>query len=255
MKHPTICWAIALVLVVATGGCGSGGGRQVQTEVIPYTAEQQEARVQAKEARYRLRAGDVIKIAFKFETDLDQSTVLVLPDGYISPEGLRSSVKAAGRTVDELNLELESAYARDYRNPDLSVVIVEISSPEVYVLGMVKLPGMYKLPTNGVGVVQAIASAGGFLPDASRSGVVLIRASEEGFVLRSLDLDHLEDVGFRDLAVFDLQPYDVIYVPRTGLGDFKYYAESVFGTALNMSQFFWDIYAIANIDKVQTVIR
>ena len=237
--------------------CGCGGGRdfQVATQVVPYTEEQMLAREQAKDARYQLREGDVLRVSFKYESQLNQDAILVLPDGYISPMGLSRSIKAAGKNLDELGFELTSAYGEDYRNPDLSVMIMEIAQPEIYVLGMVKLPGMYKMPANGKGVLQAIASAGGFLPDADRSEVALMRATEEGFLLRTIDLSSLDKAGLSDLMVFDVKPYDIVYVPRSGLGDFKYLVDTIFGPTQNISRFFWDVYAIANIDNVQNIIR
>jgi len=246
---------VSLLLAGALAGCSSSQPLRVETNLVPYTPEQQLIREEAQNARYRLRDGDVLKISFKYERDLDQKTVLVLPDGYISPEGLGRTVKASGRTVDELIQALTSEYAKDYRDPDLSVVILEVALPEVYVLGMVKQPGKYRMPANGSSVISAVASAGGFLPDAKKSDVVLMRATDDGFLLKSIDLDHMEHMGLQDMSVFDLQPYDVIFVPRSSLGDFKYYTDAIFGSALNISRFFWDLYAIANMNQVQSVIR
>ena len=253
-QKTSLC-AILGSLVVLLAGCGGGRDFQVATNLVPYTQEQMLAREMAKDARYELREGDVLRLAFKYESHLNQDALLVLPDGYISPMGLSRSIKAAGKNLDQLSSELTAAYGEDYRNPDLSVMILEIAQPEIYVLGMVKLPGLYKMPANGNGVIQAIASAGGFLPDASRSEVVLMRATDQGFMLRNIDLSHLEKAGLSDLLLFDVEPYDIVFVPRSGMGDFKYLVESVFGTSTNISRFFWDVYAIANIDKVQNIIR
>lgn len=246
--------ALGSAVLLGLGGCG-GTPPGVETEVVPYTAEQVAAREAAREARYTLRVGDRFKVSFKYESDLDQEDVLVMPDGYVSMKGLGRTVKAVGLTVDDLDTALESAYGRDYRNPDLSVIVYEIADPEIYVLGFVKSPGLYKLPDRGVGIIQAVAMAGGFLDDAKQSQTVLMRATEEGFLMRTFDLSSLQEAGLAELAYLDLQPYDIVYVPRSGIGDFAYVANSVFGSMLNITRFFWDIYALGNLDKINTIIR
>ncbi len=222
--------------------------------MVPYTPEQIAARDQAKEARYRIRAGDVLQIAFQYEPDLNRERILVLPDGYISLPGI-GSVRAAGRTIPELDSHLNELYGREYRNPDLSLVIVEVSTPEVYVMGNVEHPGLYKLPAAGTGVMQAIAAAGGFTRAAEKSNVAILRAGEDGFVIRTHDLSHIEDEGIMDLTYFDLRAYDIVYVPQSKLGDLGYLTKSIFGSAGEMADFFWDIYGLVNIDKIDRLVR
>lgn len=225
------------------------------TEFVPYTPEQASAREGAKDARYRFRVGDRFNVAFKFEPELDVDNVLVLPDGYVTLKGLSAPVMAAGVTVEDLDRSLENAYAVDYKNPDLSVLISEIEAPEVYVLGAVKQPGLYRLPERGRGVVQALAMAGGFLDSAKKSQTVLIRAADGGFLTRRYDLSALGEGQVAELAVFDLQPYDIIYVPRRGLFSLAESVDLVFSSILKISGFFWDVYAITNLEKIQTVVR
>jgi protein involved in polysaccharide export with SLBB domain len=245
-----------LVLPFLLTGCSSGGaGLGVETEVVPYTEEQLAAREEAKEARYRIREGDELRLSFKYEPKLDQDEILVLPDGYISPEGLNGPVKAEGRTIEELDEDLTAQYAMDIRDPELSVIVRTVSDPQVYVLGEVNKPGLYKMPENGLGVIQAISMAGGYTDDAKRSYTAILRATDEGFMIRSVDLSGIEHVGFASMDYFDLQMYDVIYVPRSSVGNFKYYSNAIFGSALNITRFFWDIYALANIDKIDRIVR
>lgn len=250
---------VQLVLLIASGlsltGCGSGGRRPIETQFVPYTPEQGVAREAAKDARYMLRTGDRLSIAFKYEPDLDVDNVLVLPDGFISLKGLSDPVKAAGKTIEDLDRVLETAYGADYRNPDLAVLINDITLPEIYVLGAVKLPGLYKLPEYGRGVIQAVAMAGGYLQDAKPANTVLMRATEQGFLMRRFDLAGLEKTPITDLNILDLQPYDIVYVPETNLSDFAHVAELVFGSAIKITGFFWDVYALSNLDKLQTILR
>lgn len=244
-----------LLLALYLTGCGSGGSLPVKTELVPYDEEQLAARKEARNARYRIRVGDELRLSFKFEPLMNQESVLVLPDGHISTLDLETGVKAAGRTIDELDQELTQEYGKDMRNPDLSIIVLKISDPQIYVLGEVRKPGLYKLPTNGTGVIQAIAMAGGYTEHAKKSYTAVLRATDEGFMVRSLDLSGMEHTGFADMSYFDLQMYDVIYVPRSSLGNWAYYTEAIFGSALNISRFFWDISAIANVNNIGGIYR
>lgn len=246
---------VVTLAALAFGGCGGSTGFGVESELVPYTPEQIEARDAAREARYLLRVGDRFKVAFKFEPDLDQDGILIMPDGYVSMNGLPVPVRAAGLAIEQLDATLEAAYGKDYRNPDLSVIVYDIANPEVYVLGWVKNPGLYKIPSNGTGIVQAVAMAGGFLEDGKMSQTVLLRATDEGFLARTYDLSQLQNIGIADLSYLDLQPYDIIYVPRSALGSFAYVTDRVFGSLLDVTRFFWDIYALGNLDKINTIIR
>lgn len=242
-----------VVLFASLCGCASNP-KAVRSSLVPYTIEQLVARDKAKEARYQIRVGDSLKLSFKYEKDLDEDLILVLPDGYISLPGI-GSVKAVGRTIPELDQTLNDLYGREYRNPDLTLAVTEISDPEVYVLGNVERPGIYKVPSNGLGVMQAVALAGGFTRSAKKSNTVVMRATEEGFVVHTFDLGHIEKDGIRGLPYLDLRPYDIIYVPQSKLGDFTYLTESIFGSTLDVTRFFWDVYALANIDKIDRLVR
>lgn len=252
-------WAgpsLALVFVgFCIAGCASGGRHPVVSQIVPYTPEQVVARDAAKGARYKLRTGDRLSVAFKYEPDLDTEDVLVLPDGFIALKGLSDPVRAAGQTVEDLDEVLEMAYGADYRNPDLAVLVKEISTPEIYVLGAVKQPGLFKLPEHGRGVLQAVAMAGGYTQDAKPSQTVIMRATDEGFMMRKFDLSDLAKNQITSLEVLDIEPYDIVFVPETSLSDFAHMTTLVFGSVIKISGFFWDVYALTNLGKIQTILR
>ena len=248
-------YCVWLAVLVTLAGCGGPSGFPVETHIVPYTKDQVAAREAAKSAEYRLRTGDQISVLFKYLPELDQKYLLVLPDGNISMAGLGTVVKAAGLSVRELDNSLTGQFAKDYRDPELSIVVNIITESEIYVLGQVKNPGLYKLSPQGGGVIQAVAAAGGFMNGAHTSETVILRATEEGFMIRKFDLSHLEYVGIQDLSYMDLEPYDIVYVPRSSLGDFVYLTDSIFGSAVQISRFFWDIYAIGNLNKINQIIR
>ena len=246
---------IAVIAPVIFSGCGSSPDFRVKTDVIPYSPEQEIERQAALSARYRLREGDILDVSFKYEKGLSQENVIVLPDGYVNIRGLDTGVRASGLTVEEFDQVLTETFAQELRNPALSVIISKVSEPGVYVMGMVNKPGLQRLPWEGLGVIQAISAAGGFAPDANRSETVLLRATDEGFMMRVFNLDDFQQVGFDSLLLMDVQPYDIIYVPRSQLGDFAYLTKTLFGGALNVTRLFWDVYAITNLDKIDRIVR
>jgi polysaccharide export outer membrane protein len=245
----------AAALIITLMGCASSKPFEVETAILPYTDEQLAARESAQSAEYQLRTGDRISVSFKYESDLNQNELLILPDGNLSMAGLSTTVRASGLTLGELDSSLTQEFSSDYRDPDLSVVITEITDPEIYVLGEVERPGLYKLPSKGLGVIQAVTAAGGFKDHANSAQTVVMRATEEGFMIRTYDLGHLEHRGIQDMMYFDLQEYDIVYVPRSTLGDFAYLTEAIFGSAVLVSQFFWDIAAISRLNNSGTVVR
>jgi protein involved in polysaccharide export with SLBB domain len=247
--------AVILLLQLLLAGCGGRATQPVRTAVIPFSPEQQEELTQARSAEYRLRPGDRLAINFKYENDLDSSGLMVLPDGRLSLPGGVDPIMARGLSITELDSALTLRYARDYRFPQLSVMVEQLADLDVYVMGMVRDPGMVKLPPGGMGILQAIAAAGGFDPSARPKETVLMRVTPEGFMLRQIDLSNLQRRGFLELVELDLQPYDLIYVPRSALGDLKYFSDTVLVSLTNVSRLFWDVYAISNLDKVTNIWR
>jgi len=244
-----------LMFLVPLGGCGGSRGPVVRTEIVPYTQEQVQARDEARSARYRIRPGDMLRVAFAGDVELNQDRVMVLPDGYVSLGGLDSAVHVAGMSLEEADERITALYAQDLRNPVISVAVLELADLEVYVLGDVSRPGLYKLPDGGAGILQTIALAGGFTDDAKTSQTVLMRVGEEGFEMRVIDLSNIASAGIQDLALLDVQPYDIIFVPRSTLGDLAYVSKYVFGSLSSVTGIFWDIYAILNLDKIDRIVR
>jgi protein involved in polysaccharide export with SLBB domain len=134
-------------------------------------------------------------------------------------------------------------------------VVEQLANLRVYVMGYVQRPGEVDLPPEGMGMMQAIAAAGGFDEHAMPQETVLMRVTEAGFLLRQVDFSHLERRGIPHVATLDVQPYDVIYVPRSTIGDVDYFARTVLKALVSVGQIFWDVYAIANVDKVTSIFR
>ena len=66
-------------------------------------------------------------------------------------------------------------------------------------------------------LVQAVYAAGGFLETAQRSNVVLVRKDEQGSrISRAVDVRAVAS-GKDASQDVPLQPYDMVFVPRSGI--------------------------------------
>ena len=104
--------------------------------------------------------------------------VPVRPDGKISLP-LLHDVQAAGLTAMQLRDKLAVALAEYMPNPEVSVIINEVRSFRVSVLGEVQKPGVLQLKSTTT-ILEAIAMAGGFRDFASPSKIVIFRRDDAG---------------------------------------------------------------------------
>jgi polysaccharide export outer membrane protein len=139
---------------------------------------------------------------------------LVAYDGRINLS-LIGSVQAAGRTADELDRDLTTAYSTYYRNIDIAVNVSTRTERFVYVIGEVLRPGRMDFRP-GDRVVHAIALGGGMTASARENTVILLRTEADG-------KDHCYALDFsqfyRKMPPQDvhLQPGDVVFVPKNRL--------------------------------------
>lgn len=160
--------------------------------------------------KLRLAPGDEIGVDFFYHPELNQD-LLVRPDGYISlPHA--GEILAAGMQPDALSAVIQRDFADVLKQPDATVIVKSLASRKVYVGGQVSTPSVVKL-LPGMSVSQAIVAAGGFLKTGREKTVLLLRYRPQGKPLvATIDVKAvLDGTGVDPL----LQPYDVIYVPRT----------------------------------------
>ena len=173
-----------------------------------------------------LSEGD--KIAIKLPNNAKfNDEVIIRPDGTISLQQV-GDVKAAGLTPVQLTFLLTDEYSKfldspeivveveSIKLPELTVLVRSFASQKVYVGGEVTRPGM--IPISGMlRALDAVIQAGGPADTAELENVVLIRNnySQEPEVY-SLNMKKIMAGQVPDIR---LQPYDVIYLPRTGIAE------------------------------------
>ncbi len=164
---------------------------------------------------YRVQVGDELMVRFLLNPELNEE-VAVRPDGKIST-AVAEDVQAAGRTVHEIDADLRRRYKSELMNPRLNVIVKSFSPTRIYVSGEVATPGEYATVGPSLTLSQAIARAGGLKNSASASRVFVIRRGP-GDKPVELATRYDEVISGRDpRADIRLAPYDVVYVPRSGI--------------------------------------
>jgi len=117
-------------------------------------------------------AQDVLAINVWREPDFTVRAV-VRPDGRISVP-LLNDIEAAGLTPKELTAQITAGLQKFVTEPVVSVIVVEIHSHSVHVIGSVGRGGNYDL-NSPLTIVQLLARAGGFTDLAKSRDVVIVR--------------------------------------------------------------------------------
>lgn len=166
---------------------------------------------------YRMQVGDVLGVRFMLNPELNEE-VTVRPDGHIST-ALVTDEEAYGRTVPELTAALKQKYAKELKTPHVSVEVKSFAPTRVYVGGEVATPGEFVTVGPTLTLSQALARAGGPKMDGDEVKVFIIRRGphdEPEF----LSTSYRNVITGRNAAAdVRLAPYDLVYVPRTGVGE------------------------------------
>jgi polysaccharide export outer membrane protein len=158
---------------------------------------------------YVIGHGDVLRISVWKNPELSVETVPVRPDGKISVP-LLNDIQAAGLTPEELKELVTRSLAEFVQNPDVTVVVTQVNSKRVHILGQVARSGAVPL-TQDMRVLDAISAAGGFTPFADKGDVRILRRSGGEIVEYRFDYDDYLD-GDAPTSNLLLMPGDTIVV-------------------------------------------
>lgn len=158
---------------------------------------------------YRIGPEDVLQISV-WKNEAISRTVSVRPDGKISLP-LLNDVQAAGRTPMEVRDFLMKKLAEYTPAPEVSVIVQEVRSFKVSVIGEVKSTGLYELKS-WTTVLDVLAKVGGFSQFASRSRIVVLR--REGKTMKRIPFNYNKViVEGGEQENFYLRPGDIVVVP------------------------------------------
>jgi polysaccharide export outer membrane protein len=137
-----------------------------------WAQDEQSAEPVAMPKNYIIGQGDVLEV-FVWRNEQLSREILVRPDGMISLP-LLQDIRAEGLTVLQLKDEITRRFSEYLENPRVTVIVKQIGSYKVSVLGRVVRPGVYPI-TGDTTIVEAISMAGGFTEWANKRKITLIR--------------------------------------------------------------------------------
>lgn len=193
----------------------------------------------ASDPAYILAPGDRLELTVYTAPELSRE-VIVSPDGRLRLP-LIEPVAAAGRTPEDVEAVIRTAYGTQLVRPDLDLLVTEFASQKVFVGGAVTSPGLFDLPGQ-IDPFQALILAGG-RTDQARTGEVFVMRRLPGGELRTAVFNI--DAGLRDpeLAAWGpLQRFDVVYVPRSAIANQNQFIQQYVRNALPIEfSLFYDI--------------
>ena len=201
-------------------------GLLLWTAASPIHAQQSQPVNATREASlYRVRAGDLLRFrlwAGQAETPLEGD--FQVEDSGITYLPRVGRVQVAGKTIEEVRELLRTSYQSEFGNP---VVTITPIFP-VAVMGAVRLPATIEA-SPGLTVFDAITKTGGFLPEANRKEILVVRNGQ------STKLDASGLSGAAGLAQYRLESNDRVIVEarnRITIAHVAYAAQilSLFGT-------------------------
>jgi len=136
--------------------------------------------------------------------------VPVRPDGKISLP-LLNDVQAAGLTPMQLRDVLTKKLVEYVPAPEVSVIVREVRSFNVSVIGEIRTPGRYELKSRAT-VLDVLAQAGPFSDFASRARIFVLRFN--GTTAKRLPFNYNKVIAADgEQENFFLQPGDIVVVP------------------------------------------
>jgi polysaccharide export outer membrane protein len=158
---------------------------------------------------YVIGQGDLLEV-FVWRNEQLSREVVVRPDGKISLP-LIQDVQAEGLRVLQLKDQITRRFSEYLENPRVTVIVKEINSYKVSVLGRVVKPGVYPI-TGNTTLVEAISMAGGFTEWANKRKITVI--TNQGGKKKKIRINYNKIISGKDPNQnIILQRDDTIVVP------------------------------------------
>jgi polysaccharide export outer membrane protein len=201
-------WTVLVLLSFAVPMCAQERASKPQRADPPATSEALKQGATA-DPNYVIGSQDVLDVSIWKEPDLSR-IVPVRPDGKISLP-LLNDVQAAGLTPAQLAAQITTSLNKFVTSPQVTVIVTQINSQRVYLLGEVARPGAYAL-IPGMTILQALSNAGGLTTYANSKKAYLLR--EENGKQQKLFFNYKDVIaGKRTDQNVILKTGDTIVVP------------------------------------------
>jgi polysaccharide export outer membrane protein len=210
-------WAVACLLaVLLAAGCSnkqtvkpdSDGSAPTASVASAAPAQPTSGSLPVEGPQYKLGPEDQIRVSVWENKELTLDLV-VRPDGKISMP-LIQDVTAEGATSAELAALIQRKLTAYIKDPQVSVIVLQVNAPKYFVLGSVAKPGTFSLRSE-TSILQALALAGGFTQFASPRSIKLIRNAGGKQEVRKIN--YYDVIDAEGEGNFLLKSGDTIVVP------------------------------------------
>jgi len=207
MKERFIFALVLLFTLLTISTSAQDNGKGKQNEKAPSPKELKGPALVAG-PDYVIGADDTLHISVWKEPDLT-NTLPVRPDGKISMP-LLNDVQASGLTPMQLASSLTEKLTKYLADPRVTVVVTQMNSQRVYILGEVLHSGAIPLLPN-MTVLQALATAG-FTQFANTKAIYVLRTQNGR--QQKMPFNYRQAMKGEDMAQnISLKPGDTIVVP------------------------------------------
>ena len=166
-------WGVWIAILAALPAYGQATAKNAPAPSSSSEASGEAPKAPATQDRnYVIGGQDVLDISVWKEAELTR-VVPVRPDGKISLP-LLNDVQAAGLTPTQLAEQLTESLKKFVTNPQVTVIVTQINSQRIYILGEVTRAGAYPL-LPGMTILQGLSSAGGFTQFANVKKIYMFR--------------------------------------------------------------------------------
>jgi polysaccharide export outer membrane protein len=193
---------VILALFVPVLLCQAQDNKLADQAVSPPAANSQST------ATYVIGASDVLTVTVWKEPSFS-GTLLVRPDGMVSVP-LLGDIQASGLTPLQLADQLATRLKKYIQDPNVSVVISQIHSKVIYMLGEVGKKGPIEM-TPGMKLLEAISSAGGLTDYANSKKIYILR--DEAGKRQNIPVHYKQALKGDSALNLALKPGDTIVVP------------------------------------------
>ncbi len=174
--------------------------------------------------------GDEVDVIVPSAPELSR-TLIIAPDGRLYPAAI-DPVLAADKSIPQIQVEVQNAYARILRDPGVNVTPRTFASNIIFVGGQVNEPGQFQL-TGQIGLIEAIFLAGGHQDTARLHEVVHIRRRPGGAaMLRLVNVDAAVNGQGAFPDNLPLRRGDIVFVPRSYIAEVNLFIQQYIRDAL-----------------------
>jgi polysaccharide export outer membrane protein len=198
VRRTFIAALMVLTTLIATTASAQQAATQPKTKPLPAGLEE-----------YRIGPEDVLSISV-WKNDPMSRVLPVRPDGMISLP-LIDDIMAAGLTPMELRNVLAQKLAEFVPSPAVTVVVNDVRSFKVSVIGEVVRPARYELKSR-TSVLDVLALAGGFNQFAARTKIVVLRQDGDKKVRIPFNYNRVTSGSAEEENLY-LRPGDIVLVP------------------------------------------